>query len=88
MELEYEVQYSVNKEKLWVHCSTGETVGRYDTRFGMDIHTTIDAQMNGADQCLLCTHGKSNPEEFLSFCDKVKELWGVDIDKTQIKFNV
>lgn len=82
----YEIQYSQNKEKLWVHCSTGETVARYDTRFGMDIHTTIEEQANGENQCLLCTHGKSNPDEFNTFCDKVKYLWGVKIDKTKIKF--
>lgn len=82
----YEVQYSENKEKLWVHCSTGETVARYDTRFGMDIHTTIQEQMNGKDQCLMCTHGKSNKKEFDSFCEKVKELWGVIIDKSKIEF--
>ena len=84
--MEYEVQYSVNREKLWVHCSTGETVARYDIRFGMDIHTTIQEQMDGAGQCLMCTHGKSNPEEFGRFCDKINELWGVEIDKTQISF--
>jgi len=82
----YEIQYSLNKEKLWIHCSTGETVARYDTRFGMDIHATIDEQLKGGEQCLLCTHGKSNPEEFQTFCDKVKELWDVVIDKDEIVF--
>ena len=86
MNKSYEIQYSQAHEKLWVHCSTGETVARYDIRFGMDIHTTLEEQLNGADQCLMCTHGKSNEEEFNSFCDKVKELWGVDIDKSEIIF--
>lgn len=84
--LEYEVQYSVNKEKLWVHCSTGETVGRYDTRFGMDIHTTVKEQCEGASQCLHCTHGKSSPEEFDLFCNEALRLWNVKIDKSQIEF--
>jgi hypothetical protein len=84
--LEYEVQYSENKEKLWVHCSTGETVGRFDTRFGMDIHTTIEEQNAGSGQCLHCTHGKSNPEDFDLFCKKAKELWGVEIDRSKIQW--
>lgn len=83
----YQVQYSQDKLRLWIHCSTGETVARYDVRFGMDIHTTIEEQCNGADQCLMCTHGKSSPEEFEQFCFKVKELWRVEIDKSQIIFN-
>jgi hypothetical protein len=82
--LYYEVQYSVNKEKLWVHCSTGETVGRFDTRFGIDIHTTIEEQMCGADQCLHCTHGKPTQEDFNLFCEKARGLWGVDIDRSKI----
>jgi hypothetical protein len=50
VKLTYEIQYSENREKLWVHCSTGETVGRFDRRFGMDVHTTIMEQMKGAGQ--------------------------------------
>jgi hypothetical protein len=83
--LEYEIQYSPSKDTLWVHCSTGETVGRFSARFGMDVHNTIKAQQNGAHQCLHCTHGKPTPEDFDLFCKKAKELWGVDIDKTQIQ---
>ncbi|MEK6828997.1 MAG: hypothetical protein AABY15_02640 [Nanoarchaeota archaeon] len=84
MELFYEVQYSENREKLWVHCSTGETVGRFDRRFGMDIHTTIEQQMKGASQCLLCTHDPADEETFDQFCEKAKELWGIEIDKSKI----
>lgn len=82
----YEIQYSSNKEKLWIHCSNGETVGRYDSRFGMDIHHTIEEQQEGKPQCFNCTHGKSNPEEFDLFCKTAKEMWGVDIDKSKIEF--
>ena len=86
MRIQYEIQYSPDKRRIWVHSSTGETVGRYDVRFGMDIHTTMEEQMNGASQCLHCTHGKSNPNEFDEFCDMAKELWGVTIDKRKISF--
>jgi len=78
----YEVQYSVNREKLWVHCSTGETVGRFDTRFGMDIHTTISEQSSGAGQCLHCTHGKPNKEDFELFCEKAKAIFYRDPDSS------
>jgi len=86
MNKEYQVQYSQCKTKLWVNCSTGDNVARYDIRFGMDIHTTTEEQLQGKPSCLLCTHGKSDQAEFDLFCSKVKELWNVDIDKTQIQF--
>jgi len=82
----YLVQYDEDKLRLWIHCSSGETVARYDTRFGMDIHTTIEQQDLGESQCLMCSHGKSSPEEFNTFCEKVKELWQVNIDKSKIVF--
>ena len=84
--LKYEVQYSQNKEKLWDHCSSGETVVRYDTRFGMDIHHTIEEQQSGKPTCYNCTHGKSNQHEFDEFCKIANELWGVVIDKSEIQF--
>lgn len=83
--LEYQVQYSASKDTLWVHCSTGETVGRFSSKFGMDIHNTIKDQEKGSPQCLHCTHGKPTPEDFDLFCEKAKELWGVEIDKSQIE---
>lgn len=84
MKINYEVQYSVEKTKLWIHSSSGETVGRYDVRFGMDIHNSLEEQMNGKAQCLHCTHGKSNWENFELFCEKANLLWGVNIDKSEI----
>lgn len=81
----YQIQYSENREKLWVHCSDGSTVARFDTRFGMDIHNTVTDQLNGKPQCLYCTHEKPLQEDFNTFCDKVKTLFGVEIDKTKIE---
>lgn len=81
----YEIQYSALGDTVWVHCSTGETVGRFSTRFGMDIHRTVEEQMGGASQCLRCTHGKPTKSDFQDFCDQAKELWGVNIDKTQLE---
>lgn len=81
----YHVQYCPSKLKLWVHCSTGDTVGRFDTRFGMDIHNTLEDQMNGASQCLKCTHSRPERKDFEEFCHKAKALWNVDIDQSQIK---
>lgn len=80
----YEVQYTQEKLKLWVHSSKGETVARFDVRFGMDIHNSLCEQVKGKPQCLHCTHEKPTHTDFNLFCGKVEEMWGVVIDKTQI----
>jgi len=83
------MRYSIrsNNEKLWVHCSSGETVGRFDVRFGMDIHRSVQDQLNGKPTCLFCTHKRPTQAEFDFFVKKAFELWGVSIDKVQIKLD-
>jgi hypothetical protein len=80
----YEIQYSALGDTVWIHCSTGDTVGRFSVKFGMDIHTTVQEQMAGKSQCLRCTHGQPTHADFKEFCDKAKELWGVEIDQEQM----
>ena len=82
----YDVQYDENGKTLWVHCSSGETVGRFDTIFGIDIHNTIEDQIeNDKPQCLHCTHTKPTKEDFDFFCDYAKTNWNIEIDKSKIK---
>lgn len=77
---QYAVQYGEATGTVCVHASTGETVGRFSRRFGMDIHTSVEQQMAGKSQCLHCTHGKPTDEDLETFVSKAKELWGVKID--------
>lgn len=85
--LEYQVQYSDCKKKLWVHKNTGETVARFDWRFGIDIHNSIEAQSNGAPECLYCTHQPASSFDFNVFCETVLKLFGVQIDKSMVVKN-
>lgn len=81
---EYQIQYSDCKQKLWVHKNTGETVARFDVRFGMDIHNSIELQEKGAPQCLHCTHQAASADDFNVFCEKVYQIFRVKIDKSLI----
>lgn len=81
---DYYVQYSQCGNTLWIHYQA-ETVGRFDTRSGIDIHHTIEEQCNGKPQCLKCTHEKPTREDFELFCNHALEHWGVVIDKTLVK---
>lgn len=83
--LKYQVQYSCDKTRVWVHCSTGETVGRFDVRYGMDIHHTIaEQQKNGGVQCLHCTHEKPKISDRERFIALAKTLWNVRINKKNL----
>lgn len=61
------VQTSDNEQTVWVHAMDGSTVGRFDWRFGIDVHSTVTDQLAGRSQCLHCTHApptQSDWEEF------------------------
>jgi hypothetical protein len=83
--INYFPQYCGSKLKLWIHSTKGETVARFDVRFGMDIHCSLEEQLQGNPQCLHCTHEKPTKQDFYTFCRKVKELFNVKIQKDKIK---
>lgn len=76
--LEYELQLSALRDAVWIHASDGSTVGRFG-RKGVDLHTTVTEQMNGAPQCRLCTHGEPTYGDWQLFRDKALEWWGVEV---------
>lgn len=83
--MKYATQYALNGKTVWVHCSTGETVGRFDVMFGMDVHHTIEEQAkNGGIQCLDCTHERPGMVEFERFCAHALREWGVRINRRRV----
>lgn len=83
-DLYYQVQYCESHKKLWVHCSSGETVGRFDVRFGMDVHHPVAEQQLSKGQCLDCTHSRPDQVVFDRFCAYAQRLWGIEIDRSKI----
>lgn len=67
------LQISENGNTLWVHGPDGSTVGRFDWRFGMDVHNTVAAQMEGAPQCLKCTHEPATEKTWTQFVAAMRE---------------
>ncbi|MCQ8279836.1 hypothetical protein NFI95_15435 [Acetobacteraceae bacterium KSS8] len=61
---------------VWVHASDGSCVGRF-SRFGIDLHTTITEQMNGASECLDCTHEKPGLVEWRRFQRGTLDHYGI-----------
>lgn len=75
---EYEIQLSALRDAVWIHCSDGSTVGRFG-KFGIDLHNSVQEQMQGASQCRLCTHGAPTRTDWELFRAKAKEWWKVDV---------
>ncbi len=82
----YEIQVSDTGLTLWVHAPEGSTVGRFDKRFGIDLHTTVTEQLAGKGQCLFCTHEAPTPEDWELFRAGVMEHYGVEVPADAITF--
>lgn len=78
LSLTYGIQISLSRDTVWVHASDGSTVGRFG-RMGIDIHTSVTEQMNGASQCDLCTHGRVTAQDWETFRMEALTRWGVAI---------
>lgn len=75
----YELQLAENRNSVWIHSLVdGSTVGRFGM-FGIDLHTTLTEQREGASECRLCTHGRTTPSDWALFREKAMEWWGVEV---------
>lgn len=59
-------QIESDKKTVWVHASDGSCLGRF-SRFGIDVHRTVSAQMRGELECLDCTHATPSLAEWRRF---------------------
>lgn len=83
--VDYDIQVSLDGKTIWVHSADGSTVGRFSVRFGMDVHTTVTEQLNGATQCLFCTHTTPNKQDWITFCNLMLRHYDIKIPRRLIK---
>lgn len=88
--VDYQVLVEPNRRRLWVNASDGSAVARFNVRFGIDIHNSATDQLNGAPECLYCTHEQPSLADWDEFRARVKLLYGVvlaqdDIDVTLLR---
>lgn len=62
---------------VWVN-NAASNIGRF-SRWGVDVHTTLAAQMAGAGECLACTHGQTHLADWRGFQSLMREHHGVDV---------
>lgn len=86
---DYEIVVSTDSHTLWVNADDGSCLARFSTKFGMDIHNSATDQIeNNMPQCLYCTHGKTNIEDWNMFRRKMKEIYNIDIHQDEIYFDI
>lgn len=84
--MRHSVQISADGRTLWVHAKDGSTVGRFSKRFGMDVHTTVSEQLDGAGQCLACTHTQPSSEDWKTFISLMRQHYGVTVPANAMSF--
>ena len=73
--------------RCWVNSSSdGSLIGRFDKRFGMDVHRTVTEQVAGKGECLHCTHGPAGINEWNQFRSMIKLHYGTDIPEDTLTF--
>jgi hypothetical protein len=83
---EFEVQVSDCGSTIWVHSPDGSTVARFSRRFGVDLHTTVTEQLNGASECLFCTHSAPTKSDWDVFRGKLMDAYGVSLAPDLMEF--
>lgn len=64
----------------WLHA------GAVFKNFGMDVHTSASDQLQGAAECLHCTHTKPSRDDWLLFCNLIQQHYGVQVAQDLVAF--
>lgn len=80
-----QVEVSQDGRTVWVHAYDGSTVGRFSIVFGMDVHTTVAEQLQGASQCLHCTHTRPGQAEWQLFCQIMHRHYGITVPPSLVR---
>lgn len=83
----FDIQVAEDGRKVWVHAQDGSTVGRFDKRFGMDVHHTVTEQMDGKPECIECTHKPASREDWLRFCELMQTHYQIEVPVETLSFD-
>ncbi|WP_240691030.1 hypothetical protein [Burkholderia cepacia] len=80
------IEVSAKGDRVWVNGHDGSCIGRFSKQFGIDVHRTVAEQIEGADQCLYCTHEPAGIAEWEEFRDAMRRHHGIDVPVDAITF--
>jgi len=81
----YEVLTSASGDTIWVN-SPSECLGRFDKRFGSDVHATQEHVREGMPLCLYCTHKQATRDDWLWFLYYMHLFHGITIPEDTLRF--
>lgn len=82
----YSIDVSSLGDTVWVTAHDGSCVGRFSKRFGIDVHRTVTEQLDGAEQCLHCTHASAGAIEWSAFREEIAKHYGIEVPADAISF--
>lgn len=82
----FEITTSTLRDTVWVNGPDGSCLARFSKRYGIDVHTSAEAQLAGAEQCLFCTHAPAGPEEWQVFREQVHRHHAIEIPENILSF--
>lgn len=71
-------QIDSDGKTVWVNGPDGSCLGRFGA-LGVDIHRTMEDQLSGKGQCMLCTHGSTGDAEWDLFVAGMKHHHGIAV---------
>lgn len=78
----HEVIVSPCGKTVWVNSGVdGSCIGRFSKTFGVDVHTSGSAQLEGQRECLFCTHGFADRDLWMRFRQEMLAHHGVTLDE-------
>ncbi|RGE40953.1 hypothetical protein DZC30_19590 [Comamonas testosteroni] len=80
-----QIEMSADGSTVWVHALDGSTVGRFSKTFGIDVHRSATELLDGASQCLHCTHTRPDNADWLKFCELMLKHHGIEVDTSLIQ---
>ncbi|WP_396334122.1 hypothetical protein [Burkholderia anthina] len=82
----YSIDVSSLGDTVWVTGKDGSCIGRFSKRFGIDVHRTAVEQLEGAGQCLQCTHGAAGRVEWAAFREAIRSYYEIEVPTDTISF--
>ena len=82
----FSIEVSADRSTVWVNYKDGSCIGRFSKRFGIDLHTTVADQLEGKGQCLYCMHGPASREDWITFCERLRDHYNIDLDQSLLRF--
>ncbi len=81
-----QIEVSGNGVTVWIHAPDTARPWGDSQKFGMDIHTSLTEQLEGAAECLHCTHTKPKEEDWVLFCNLIHKHYGITVSKDLVTF--